>query len=73
MLDTFTGREHETLEVLKIYPMKTLVLEQKDGEWTEYDPDAMTIKINVWQQGLTSLAEEILKPIKIVVKRDISL
>lgn len=29
MMETFTGLESETLEVLKIYPMKTLVLEEK--------------------------------------------
>ena len=41
MLDTYTGREQETLEVLKIYPMKTLALEEKLTEeaFTEYDPN----------------------------------
>lgn len=29
MMETYTGKENETLEVLKIYPMKTLVLEEK--------------------------------------------
>ena len=29
MLDTYDGRENETLEVLRIYPMKTLALEEK--------------------------------------------
>jgi len=29
MLDTYSGRENETLEVLKIYPMKYLKIEIK--------------------------------------------
>ena len=29
MLDTYDGRENETLEVLRIYPMKTLAFEEK--------------------------------------------
>lgn len=41
LLDTYTGRENETLEVLKIYPMKTLALEEKSDEdmFEEYDPN----------------------------------
>ena len=36
LLDTYQGREDLTLEQLKIYPMKTLALEEKgssDIEW----------------------------------------
>jgi hypothetical protein len=32
MLDTYTGKEDESIEVLKIYPMKTLALEEKSDE-----------------------------------------
>ena len=41
MLDTYSGRENETLEVLKIYPMKTLALEEKleNETFEDYDPN----------------------------------
>jgi hypothetical protein len=60
MLDTYTSRENETFEVLKIYPMKTLALEEKDDEdmFEEYDPNAIVVKINTWRGGLNSLTEE---------------
>ena len=48
MMDTYEGREDLTLELLKIYPMKTLALEEKaskDTEFTPYDPTKMQIKI----------------------------
>ena len=32
MLDTYDDRENDTLEVLKIYPMKTLAFEEKADE-----------------------------------------
>ena len=40
MLDTYTGKENDSLEVLKIYPMKTLAFEEKLSTETfeEYDP-----------------------------------
>ena len=34
MLDTYDDRENDTLEVLKIYPMKTLAFEEKADEDT---------------------------------------
>lgn len=75
MLDTYDSRENETLEVLRIYPMKTLALEEKmPGEQFEiYDPTQMIIKINLWREGLLSLSEEILKPTKIRVKQDMTI
>jgi hypothetical protein len=41
MLDTYTGRDQESLEVLKIYPMKTLAFEEKldCADFEEYDPN----------------------------------
>jgi hypothetical protein len=36
----------------------------------EYDPDSMVIKVNVWRPSLTSLAEEVLQPAHIKVKKD---
>ena len=41
LTETYSGKEDLTLEQLKIYPMKTLALEEKwsqDTPWTEYDP-----------------------------------
>jgi hypothetical protein len=40
MMETYTGMENLSLESLKIYPMKTLILEQKatDTQFVEYDP-----------------------------------
>jgi hypothetical protein len=75
MMETFTGRESETLEVLKIYPMKTLVLEEKaQGTlFTEYDPLSIVVKINVWRSGLQSLVEDILMPVRITIKKDIAM
>ena len=54
MMDTYSGREAESLEVLKIYPMKTLALESKlcGNAFSEYDPTQMVVKINVWRKGI---------------------
>ena len=51
MLDSYSGREGETFEMLKIYPMKTLALEEKDHEdmFEDYDPNQMVIKVNAWR------------------------
>ena len=42
-LDTYTGRENETLEVLKIYPLRTLAFEEKADEdkFVDYDPNSI--------------------------------
>ena len=75
MLDTYSGRENETLEVLKIYPMKTLAFEEKTGEETfeEYDADSMTVKVNMWRPGLSSLNEEALKPSYLKMKKALTM
>jgi hypothetical protein len=72
MMETYDGREQETLEVLKIYPMKTLALEEKREEesFEVYDPDSMIVKVNLWRSGLTSLVEEVLLPVQLKVKKD---
>jgi len=72
MLDTYTRKEHETLEVLRIYPMKTLALEEKQTHesFEEYDPDSMVLKLNMWRTELSSLIEEVLQPVHINVKKD---
>lgn len=72
MLDTYTGREDQALEVLKIYPMKTLALEEKDDEdmFEEYDPNQIVVKVNAWKSGLTSLGEEVLNPVSIKIRKD---
>jgi hypothetical protein len=51
MLDTYEDREDMTLEQLKIYPMKTLALEQRlsiDQQWEKYDPNLMEIRVTFW-------------------------
>lgn len=51
MMDTYEGREDLTLQQLKIYPMKTLVLEERksvDVPFEAYDPTKMQIKVNFW-------------------------
>ena len=71
MLDTYTGRERETLQQLKIYPMKTLALEEKlqHESFEDYDPDSMLIKVNFWRPGLEALNEEVLCPVELKVKK----
>lgn len=75
MLDTYTGRENETLEVLKIYPMKTLALEEKtdDEVFEEYDPDSMVVKVSMWREGLVSLSEDALKPTHTKIRKDLQM
>lgn len=75
MLDTYTGRESETLQQLRIYPMKTLALEEKtpDETFEEYDPDSMLIKVNFWRAGLEALTDEILQPIEIKVQKNMAM
>ena len=55
MMDTYEGREDLTLQQLKIYPMKTLALEErqsKDSPFEAYDPTKMQIKINIWTKDI---------------------
>jgi hypothetical protein len=54
MLDTYTGRDNDSLEVLKIYPMKTLAFEEKlaGTEFEEYDVNQIVVKVNVWRIGI---------------------
>ena len=75
MLDTFTDREKQTLRALKIYPMRTLALEEKlsDEIFEDYDPDSMQIKVNFWRDGLESLTEEVLKPIELKVSKQLNM
>jgi len=72
MLDTYTGREGESLEALKIYPMRTLALEEKGDEdmFEEYNPDEMEVKINKWRRGLVTISEEVLQPFHLRVRKD---
>lgn len=72
MLDTYANRENESLEVLKIYPMKTLALEEKlpSDSFEDYDPNQMVVKINLWRQGILSLSEDVLKPRQLKVMKD---
>lgn len=54
MQDTYMGNEAKSFEELKIYPLKTLVLETKFAheEFYEYDPNKINLKINVWRKGI---------------------
>lgn len=64
-METYSGLESASLEELRIYPMKTLLLEMKEaaGQFEEYDPTKMVIKINVWREGIQALTEECLRPV----------
>ena len=72
MLDTYSGRDTETLQQLKIYPMKTLAFEEKLPEevFEDYDSNVMEIKVNFWRSGLQALSENVLNPAKLKVKKD---
>lgn len=63
------------MENLKIYPMKTLLLEQRlpNEEFEDYDPTWMILKINIFRENLTSLAEDVLKPVQISVPKDMAM
>ena len=73
MMETYTGLEQLSLEELRIYPMKTLILEGNQESWTEYDPTMMLLKINLWREGIQALTEDILQPTPFCVKKDILL
>ena len=64
MQDTYTGNEHSSFEVLKIFPLKTLALETKaaDKFFEEYDPNQIILKVNPWRWGITVLDEDKLQP-----------
>ena len=55
--------------------MKTLSLEEKLPEevFEDYDANVMQIKVNFWRRGLQALTEEVLKPVEIKVKKDMSM
>lgn len=71
MQETYTGKEKMTLEEIRIYPQKTLVLEMKKDSDTfeEYDPLNMQIKINVWRKNMVAFDEVSLKPTYLTVKK----
>lgn len=73
MLDTYTGRENETLEVLKIYPMKSLALEEKEDDdmFEEYDANQITVKIIKWQNGLSQQGELTLNASNMKIQKDL--
>jgi len=75
MLDTYSGRDNETLSELKIYPMKTLSFEEKlpSEAFEDYDPNAMLIKVNFWRGGLEALTDEVLLPVEIKVRKDMTM
>jgi hypothetical protein len=64
MMETYSKSESKSLQEMNIYPMRTLILEQKENDavFEEYDPQSMVVKINLWRANIESLSEEILKP-----------
>ena len=72
MLETFTGREHKTLQELHFNEYKNLVVETKaeGAEWSEYDPHLMSLKLNPWRPDIEFLDEVHLKPIRVQIKDD---
>ena len=54
-MDTYEGKEDLNLEQLKIYPMKTLALEERPSSFVKfhpYNPDLMQIKVNFWKSNI---------------------
>ena len=60
-METYQGKEDLTLEQLKIYPMKTLALEEKwsqSAPWTDYDPSQMQVSIQLWNPKIVNSMDE---------------
>lgn len=57
LLDTYHGKENETLESLKINNYKTLALEIKTSEevFEEYDDTKTTIRVVLWSEEIVGL------------------
>jgi hypothetical protein len=74
-LETFRGREAETLESLRIFPLKVMLLEEKgeQEEFEDYDPNSMEVKVNLWRDGLVGLTEELLEPVTLKAKKDMTM
>ena len=72
MQETYTGKENETFEELKIFPLKTLALETKitGEEFEEYDPNQIVLKVNSWKRYLKILDEENLRPLRIKISKE---
>ena len=72
MQETYDTMMDSTLETLHIYAFKTLALETKatTSEFDAYDPNKMSLKVNVWKEGLCTVDEEILKPEKMLIDKN---
>lgn len=72
MQETYTDKENESFEKLAIFPLKTLALETKkpDETFEEYDPNLITLKVNVWKRNLTILDEDHLQPTRIKISKE---
>jgi hypothetical protein len=72
MQDTYTDKETESFEVLKIFPLKTLALETKTSDqiFDEYDPNQIILKVNAWRRGITVLDEDTLKPLFLKISKE---
>ena len=75
--ETYTNREHFSLESLCLYNYKALVLEVKTDEevFEEYVPGGITLKICVWTQGIAeqvnvTLAKKIQGALQLQMGRD---
>ena len=71
-MDTYEGREDMTLEQLKIYPMKTLALEEKESTqipFEPYDHTKMQIKMIVYSPNVYEEHQSLLDFIEAKAKR----
>ena len=79
-LDTYDGREHLSLEALKISNYKSFALEIKEPgqQFQDYDPQAITVRIIVWEEDkcaceAMTLADKSANPKRVQIKKNASL
>lgn len=74
--ETYTGREYCFLDALNFTHLKTLALEDKlpHEEFIEYDPDALNVKVQVWDDNFSftdsKLEFKLTSPLRLQVQRD---
>lgn len=79
-LETYDTREHLSLEALKITNYKTFAFEIKQPEqaFQDYDPQAITVRIVVWNEEkcnceTITLADKSVNPMRVQIKKNASL
>ena len=75
MQETYTGKEDHTFDSLSIFPLKTLALEtkQSDGSFEEYDPNLITLKVNIWRRDIQVLDEQNMDPTVLKISKENSM